>query len=57
MKEIVTIVSTAEVKNVLSFADFIEMRVKRLLEELKQNSLEIEKLTNKLIETISNNRH
>lgn len=57
MKEIVTIVSTAEVKNVSSFADFIEMRVKRLLEELKQNSLEIEKLTNKLIETISNNRH
>lgn len=57
MKEIVTIVSTAEVKNVLSFADFIEMRVKRLLEELEQNSLEIEKLTNKLIETISNNRH
>lgn len=57
MKEIVTIVSTAEVKNVSSFADFIEMRVKRLLEELEQNSLEIEKLTNKLIETISNNRH
>lgn len=57
MKEIVTIVSTAEVKNVSSFADFIEMRVKRLLEELEQNSLEIEKLTNKLIEIISNNRH
>lgn len=57
MKEIVTIVSTAEVKNASSFADFIEMRVKRLLEELEQNSLEIEKLTNKLIETISNNRH
>lgn len=57
MKEIVIIVSTAEVKNVSSFADFIEMRVKRLLEELEQNLLEIEKLTNKLIETISNNRH
>lgn len=57
MKEIVTVVSTAEVKNVPSFADFIEMRVRHLLEELEQNSLEIEKLTNKLIEAISNNRH
>lgn len=57
MKEIVTVVSTAEVKNVPSFADFIEMRVRQLLGELEQNSLEIKKLTNKLIETIFNNRH
>ena len=54
MKEIVTIVSTAEVKNVPSFADFIEMRARQLLERLEQNSLEIEKLTNKLIDEISN---
>ena len=46
--------STAEVKNVPSFADFIAMRVRQLLEELEQNSLEIEKLTNKLIDKISN---
>nr|DAD57800.1 MAG TPA: hypothetical protein [Bacteriophage sp.] len=30
------------------------MRVRQLLEELEQNSLEIKKLTNKLIDTISN---
>lgn len=57
MKEIVTIVSTAEVKNVPSFADFIAMRARWLLEELEQNSLEIEKLTNKLIDIISNKRY
>jgi hypothetical protein len=54
MRKIVTIASTAEIKKAPSFYDLLKMRLIQLSKELEQNSLEINKLTDKLVNEISN---
>lgn len=54
MKETLIIAPVVEVKEIPSFAEFIEMRTRQLLRELDKHSKNLEKETNKLVDIISN---
>lgn len=55
MKRTVIVASTAETKEIPSIYSLLKMRLMELSKELEQKSIEIQELTDKLIDQISNN--
>lgn len=57
MKRTVIVASAAETKEVPSIYSLLKMRLMELSKELEQKSVEVQELTEKLIDEISKNRH
>ena len=57
MKRSVVVAPTAEVRENPSIYGLLKIKLRELSEELEQKSLEIQKLTDKPINTVSNNRY
>lgn len=57
MKRTVIVASTADIKEIPSIYGLLKIKLMELSKELEQKSAEIQVLTDKLIDEISNNRH
>ena len=57
MKRTVIVASTADIKEIPSIYGLLKMRLMELSKELEQKSVEVQELTDKLIDEISKSRH
>lgn len=57
MKRAVIVASVAETKEAPSIYSLLKKRLMELSKELEQKSLEVQQLTDKLIDETSDNRH
>lgn len=56
MKRTIIVAPAAEIKEIPSIYGLLKMKLRELSEELEQKSIEIQELTDKLIDEISDNR-
>lgn len=57
MKKTVIVASTADIKEIPSIYGLLKIKLMELSKELEQKSVEVQELTDKLIDEISKNRH
>lgn len=57
MKRTVIVAPATEIKEIPSIYGLLKMKLMELSKELEQKSLEVQELTDKLIDEISDNRH